>query len=93
MEISSSNGHTPLSREGQAWKAAQKLEASFLTEMLKSAGLGETKSDFGGGEGEAQFASFMRDAQAQRMVEAGGIGLTEVFFNKIMELDNGKDTK
>ena len=49
--------------------AAQKLEATFLAEMLKSAGLGTPRDSFGGGKGEEQFASFLRDAQAEEMAK------------------------
>ena len=38
--------------------AAQQLEATFLAQMLKSAGMGATRESFGGGAGEDQFASF-----------------------------------
>lgn len=54
---------------------ARKLEAQFLSEMLKSTGFGEARSFGGGGAGEAQFASFLREAVAERMVAAGGLGL------------------
>lgn len=60
--------------------AAQKMEATFLAEMLKSAGVGAPRETFGGGEGEEHFASFLRDAQAEEMVKAGGIGLAEALF-------------
>lgn len=60
--------------------AAQKMEATFLAEMLKSAGLGASRQSFGGGAGEDQFASFLREEQARGMVEAGGIGLAEALF-------------
>lgn len=60
--------------------AAQKLEATFLAEMLKSAGLGATRQAFGGGAGEDQFASFLREEQARGIVEAGGIGLAQSLF-------------
>jgi len=53
--------------------AAKKLEATFLAEMLKSAGFGASRQSFGGGIGEDQFSSFLREAQANEMVEAGGI--------------------
>lgn len=66
-------------------KAAQDLEASFLAEMLKSAGLGETPEAFGGGAGEDQFASFLRLEQARAMVEAGGIGLAQSLFEALKE--------
>lgn len=65
--------------------AAQKLEATFVAQMLKSAGLGQTRSTFGGGEGEDQFASFLLEAQAEKMVEAGGIGLAEQLFEALKE--------
>ncbi|SMH42638.1 rod-binding protein [Maritimibacter sp. HL-12] len=66
-------------------KAAKELEASFLAEMLKSAGLGETPEAFGGGAGEDQFASFLRLEQARAMVKAGGIGLAENLFEAMKE--------
>lgn len=60
-------------------KAAQ-LESAFLSQMLGQAGLGATSGAFGGGAGEAQFASFLRDEQARAMVDHGGIGLTESLY-------------
>lgn len=66
-------------------QAARDLEATFLAEMLKSAGLGKTGEAFGGGAGEAQFSSFLVDAQARAMAATGGIGLAETFFNALME--------
>lgn len=73
--------------EDPLWKAVQGLERSFLSEMLKSAGLGTPRSGFGGGIGEDQFASFLRDAQAEAMVEAGGIGLAEQLFRALREAE------
>lgn len=61
----------------------EKLEAVFLSEMLKASGVGETPSTFGGGIGEDQFASFLRDAQAREMVRAGGLGLASYFDQAI----------
>ncbi|MEM8538079.1 MAG: rod-binding protein [Pseudomonadota bacterium] len=67
--------------DSQLREAAQKLEATFLAEMLKSAGLGAPREGFGsGGAGEEQFASFLRQAQAEEMARAGGIGLAEALF-------------
>ena len=62
---------------------AEELEATFLAEMLKSAGLGKPRDSFGGGPGEEQFGSFLRQAQAQEMVKQGGIGLAEHLFNAL----------
>ena len=61
-------------------KAAQKLEASFLAEMLKSAGYGEARESLGGGAGEEQFASLLVDAQAEQMVLAGRHGFQRGSF-------------
>lgn len=63
--------------------AAEALEAQFLAEMLGAAGLGETPEGFGGGAGEDQFASFLRQEQAQGMVAGGGIGLAESIFHAL----------
>ncbi len=71
------------------WNAAQELEVSFLSEMLKAAGFGEAREAFGGGAGEEQFSSFLREAQAREMVKAGGIGLAEQFFQALKESDDG----
>lgn len=57
----------------------QKLETVFLAEMLKAAGVGKSPDSFGGGVGEDQFSSFLREAQAREMVYAGGLGLARHF--------------
>lgn len=67
-------------------KAAE-MEAAFLSEMLQAAGLGRPSKDFGGGAGEEQFASFLREAQAKAIVQSGGLGLTEALFRSM----GGKD--
>jgi Rod binding domain-containing protein len=78
-------GSTMASKDAALREAAQKLEANFLAEMLKSAGLGESRSTFGGGTGEDQFSSFLVEEQAMAMVRAGGIGLTEALFQALKE--------
>jgi peptidoglycan hydrolase FlgJ len=65
--------------------AAEKLEANFLAEMLKAAGVGEQIDGWGGGIGEEQFASFLRQAQADEMAKTGGIGLAETLFEALKE--------
>lgn len=75
----------PSARETALRDATKELEASFLAEMLKSAGLGKTSDSFGGGAGEDQFSSFLVQEQARAMVDAGGIGLSEAFFNALKE--------
>lgn len=66
-------------------KVAEEMEATFLAEMLKSAGLGKARSAFGGGAGEDQFSSFLVQEQARMMVKTGGIGLSEALFESLKE--------
>ncbi|MCF2871619.1 rod-binding protein [Octadecabacter sp. G9-8] len=63
---------------------AQSVEAQFLSEMLKSAGIGQTPEAFGGGSGEDQFSSFLRDEHAKQMTQAGGIGLAQALFDSMV---------
>lgn len=76
---------TATTRVARARDAALRLEAAFLSEMLKAAGLGAPGGDFSGGAGEDQFASFQREAIALDMARAGGLGLAEHFFRAMME--------
>ena len=78
----------PTSTDKALREAAQQLEASFLAEMLKSAGLGTSRQGFGGGAGEDQFASFLVQEQAMAMVRAGGIGLSESIYEALKEQKN-----
>jgi len=57
--------------------AAEKLEASFLAEMLRHTGLTDMRDTLNGGAGESAFSGFLADAYAEGFVRAGGIGLTE----------------
>lgn len=80
-----STGPTPVPRDRALFEVAQKLEATFLAEMLKSAGFGEARDSFGGGAGEDQFGSFLVQEQAMAMVQAGGIGLAESLYHALKE--------
>lgn len=62
--------------------AARQFEAVFLAQMLAAAGAGQPSETFGGGAGEGQFASFLLDAQAQRIAERGGIGIAEMILRQ-----------
>jgi peptidoglycan hydrolase FlgJ len=91
--LSQTSSKSPvLSAEQQADQAlriaARKLEAGFLAEMLKSAGAGKSREAFGGGVGEDQFSSFMVEEQAEMMVAAGGIGLSEQLFEALKSRSN-----
>ena len=76
-------------REDALRRASKQLEATFLAQMLKSAGLGQSSKSFGGGPGEEQFSSFLLAAQSEKIVDSGGIGLAEILFESLQERDNG----
>jgi len=57
--------------------SAEALEAAFLSEMFKAAGIGRPPESMNGGSGEEHFASFFADAHARAMVARGGIGLAD----------------
>lgn len=66
-------------------RAARDLEASFLSVMLREAGLGAPRAALGGGAGEEQFASFLTQVYAERMADRGGIGLAEIILRSLQE--------
>lgn len=65
-------------------QTALKFEAAILAELLRAAGAEQTGTLFGGGIGENQFASLLLDAQAQRIADAGGIGLAEMALRRTL---------
>lgn len=65
-------------------KLAKEFEAQFIAEMLKHSGLNETSSSFGGGEGEGAFASYLTQAYAEKLADAGGIGLAESIYQAML---------
>lgn len=79
----------PASDEARMRQAAQDLEASFLSEMLKAAKFGEPRKSFGGGAGEGHFASFLRAEVAKDMAATGGIGLAEHLFQAMKDRSHG----
>ncbi len=87
-DLSPISGPALPSNDAKLRTVAVELEASFLAEMLKTAGLGKTPDAFGGGVGEDQFASFLVREQARAMAERGGIGLAEAIFNSLKERAN-----
>lgn len=78
----------PPSRHDQLMAKAEELEATFLSEMLAYSGLGEMQGSFGGGQGEAQFSSFLRQEQARLIVQQGGLGLAELIFNSMVKAEH-----
>lgn len=89
MQVTSKSfsNHAPLPPDKLA-KAARDLEAVFVAEMLTASGLNQTSKSFGGGAGEDQFQSLLIRAQADAIVEAGGIGLAESLYLALTEKKN-----
>lgn len=90
MNISDTVVAGPATKQAAARDAALQLEATFLAEMLKTAGLGQSRDSFGGGAGEDQFQSFLVRAQADQIAKSGGIGLAETIFHALMENENAR---
>lgn len=77
----------PQKRQEAMMARAKELEGLFLSEMLGQAGLGAMSGSFGGGIGEEQFASFLRNEQARAIVDNGGIGLSEMLFRAMAKAE------
>ena len=88
MLVNSISSASPPSKTEALHKQAQALEATFLAEMLSHTGLDAASDSFGGGIGEDQFGSFLREEQAKLMVARGGIGLGESLFRALSERSN-----
>lgn len=58
-------------------ETAKAFETVFLAEMLTHAGLARTRESFGGGVGEDAFGSFLAREWAEKIVDAGGIGIAD----------------
>lgn len=93
MMINSTVPPTPPAASGRAAELmakARALETQFLSQMLGHANLGKPSENFGGGIGEEQFASFLRDEQAAAIVQRGGLGLAEQIFRVLSEQDHAR---
>lgn len=78
------NPAEPDDRREKLKEVAIALEASFLAEMLKFSGHGESRISSGGGEGEDAFTGLLVREQATLMAEHGGIGLAEQIIDSMM---------
>lgn len=85
------SGVAPAPDRNRLMEKAKEMEAVFLSEMLAHAGLGESSAEFGGGPGEDQFASFLRNAQARSIVDQGGLGLAETIFSALIKAEEARD--
>lgn len=89
-DVSQGPPAAPTARDRQLMDKAKELETAFLAEMLKYAGMDDSGGGFFGSAGEGQFGSFLREAEAARMVEKGGIGLAETLFKSLARMEDGQ---
>jgi Rod binding domain-containing protein len=71
---------------GRIKKAARDFEASFLQVMMGQMFDGVDAGQFGGGEGEAAFKSFLTDAMAQTMARHGGVGISKQLAHELLRM-------
>jgi len=74
-------------RDTELRNVAQELEANFLAEMLKNAGLTAREGEFGGGVGEEAFSGMLTQKYAAAMAQSGGIGLAEWIYASLAKKD------
>ena len=88
MKIAVATGTSSLPPEKQHLRTlSQKLEAQFLAQMMKSAGVGKPRDTFGGGPGEDHFSGFLVQQYAESAVKAGGLGLAESIYRSLSMQD------
>jgi flagellar protein FlgJ len=76
-----------LAKRGQIKDTARKFESSFLSVMLGQMFEGtDTPAPFGGGPGEAMFKSFLTEAMAKKMSDAGGIGVSAAVQREMLKM-------
>ncbi len=78
-------------------QAAEDFEAAFISQMLKFSGLAEALTK-GGGEDVAAFTDFYIENYAEKIVESGGFGLANKFYDKLAakqgrDLENTLDVR
>ncbi len=88
--ISATQSAAPTAQNTSLKSLANDLEAQFLAEMLKAAGVGKPRDAFGGGAGEDHFSSFLTQEYAQAVVQAGGIGLSEAIYRSLSQMENAE---
>ncbi len=84
-----SSSPAPLEPHARLREVAQELEEAFLSEMLKHAGFDEARESFGGGIGEEQMTSLLRNEHAHALSARGGIGLSEQIFQSLLRREGG----
>lgn len=70
-------------------ETAKEFEAVFIAEMLKP--MFESvpvNATFGGGKGEDIFRGFLRDEYGKLLAQRGGIGITELVKQQLIEMQS-----
>lgn len=65
--------------------SAQKLEATFLAEMLKHTGVAEMPEGFNGGPGEEAFSGFLLQEYSAAISRSKSIGLADQIYRSLVE--------
>lgn len=72
----------------EAWKTAQKFEASFISQMLTYSGFAKALTA-SGGEDVAGFAQFYMESISEDITAQGGFGLAEKIYEHIEKKESG----
>lgn len=86
MDVNSTTSTIPPLDESRSAvrEVAKELEASFLAEMFKYSGVGQSRESMGGGHGEEAFTGMLANEYARSIVEKGGIGLAEQIVKSML---------
>lgn len=77
-------------REQELRTSAREFEEVFVRQMLQYAGLAEA---FGAeGQQTDAFSTFLLDHLAEKIVDQGGFGLAETFYNRLATFENEAST-
>lgn len=77
-------------RDAQLRQSSIDFETAFIAQMLKFSGLTEALTS-GGGEDVAAFTDFYIESFAEEIVESGGFGLADRFYEKLKLQSEGRD--
>lgn len=70
-------------------ETSQKLEAQFLSIMLKNAGFEKALGNIGDSKDHSEFASFLIDEYAQSLAKTHDFGLAEKFYTSLLRTYHG----
>jgi len=77
-----------MAKRGQIRQTAEKFETQFLSIMLQQMfkGVDDSAGPFSGGQGASMFRSFLTDAMARNMTQAGGVGIADSVSREMLKL-------